>query len=125
MDPNTVHPVDEKLPFCRLAALGLQHVVVMYAGAIAVPLIVGRALKLSPDQVALLIWADLFACGIVTLLQFVAPRWTRQMAHSLHPLLESGILFTAVSAVLLNLFFNGTRADVAGAIAAAKVADAH
>ena len=64
-----VHPVDEKLPNGRLAALGLQHVLVMYAGAIAVPLIVGRALKLSPEEVALLISADLFACGIVTLIQ--------------------------------------------------------
>ena len=66
---TTVHPVDEKLPLGRLAALGLQHVLVMYAGAIAVPLIVGRALKLTPEQVALLISADLFACGIVTLIQ--------------------------------------------------------
>ena len=41
----------------------------MYAGAIAVPLIVGRALKLSPEQVALLISADLFCCGLVTLIQ--------------------------------------------------------
>ena len=64
-----VHPVDEKLPTPRLAALGLQHVPVMYAGAVAVPLIVGRALKLSPDQVALLISADLFCCGLVTLIQ--------------------------------------------------------
>ena len=64
-----VHPVDEVLPTGRLAALGLQHVLVMYAGAIAVPLIVGRALKLSPEQVTLLISADLFACGIVTLIQ--------------------------------------------------------
>jgi len=64
-----VHPVDERLPAGRLAALGLQHVLVMYAGAVAVPLIVGRALKLSPEQVALLISADLFACGIVTLIQ--------------------------------------------------------
>ena len=32
----------------------------MYAGAVAVPLIVGRALKLTPEQVALLISADLF-----------------------------------------------------------------
>ena len=69
MTTETVHPVDEKLPTGRLAALGLQHVLVMYAGAIAVPLIVGRALKLSPEQVALLISADLFACGIVTLIQ--------------------------------------------------------
>ncbi len=69
MTTTTVHPVDEKLPVPRLAALGLQHVLVMYAGAIAVPLIVGRALKLSPEQVALLISADLFCCGIVTLIQ--------------------------------------------------------
>ena len=69
MTTTMVHPVDERLPTGRLAALGLQHVLVMYAGAIAVPLIVGRALKLSPEQVALLISADLFACGIVTLIQ--------------------------------------------------------
>ena len=69
MTATTVHPVDEKLPTGRLAALGLQHVLVMYAGAVAVPLIVGRALKLSPEQVALLISADLFCCGLVTLIQ--------------------------------------------------------
>ena len=40
---SQVHPVDEVLPFGKLTALGLQHVLVMYAGAIAVPLIVGRA----------------------------------------------------------------------------------
>lgn len=34
-------PVDEKLPLGKLTALGMQHVLVMYAGAIAVPLIVG------------------------------------------------------------------------------------
>ncbi len=68
-DVSTVHPVDEKLPPARLTALGLQHVLVMYAGAIAVPLIVGRALKLSPEQVAILISADLFCCGLVTLIQ--------------------------------------------------------
>jgi len=63
------HPVDERLPLGRLTALGLQHVLVMYAGAIAVPLIVGRALKLPPEQVSMLISADLFCCGIVTLIQ--------------------------------------------------------
>lgn len=69
MSASTVHPVDERLPAGRLAALGLQHVLVMYAGAVAVPLIVGRALKLSPEQVAMLISADLFCCGLVTLIQ--------------------------------------------------------
>jgi NCS2 family nucleobase:cation symporter-2 len=63
------HPVDERLPLARLGALGLQHVLVMYAGAIAVRLIVGRALKLPPEQVSMLISADLFCCGLVTLIQ--------------------------------------------------------
>src|SRR5688572_5318472 len=67
--PEGVHPVDQRLPGGKLAALGLQHVLVMYAGAVAVPLIVGRALKLSPQEVALLISADLFCCGIATLIQ--------------------------------------------------------
>ncbi|MBL8287318.1 MAG: purine permease [Rubrivivax sp.] len=76
MSTPAVHPVDERLPSGRLAALGLQHVLVMYAGAVAVPLIVGRALKLSPEQVALLISADLFCCGLVTLIQsFGVTRW--------------------------------------------------
>lgn len=68
---SSIHPVDERLPTPRLLALGLQHVLVMYAGAVAVPLIIGRALKLSPEDVALLISADLFACGLATLVQCI------------------------------------------------------
>ena len=76
MTPTSVHPVDERLPNARLLTLGLQHVLVMYAGAVAVPLIIGRALKLSPEQVAYLISADLFCCGIVTLIQSLgATQW--------------------------------------------------
>lgn len=72
----TVHPVDERLPLERLWALGLQHVLVMYAGAVAVPLIIGRALQLSPEQVAQLISADLFCSGLVTLIQSLGvTRW--------------------------------------------------
>jgi len=73
---DSIHPVDEVLPVGKLATLGLQHVLVMYAGAVAVPLIVGRALKLSPEQVAMLISADLFCCGLVTLIQSLgATQW--------------------------------------------------
>ena len=76
MSDLTVHPVDERLPTGKLTALGLQHVLVMYAGAVAVPLIIGRALKLSPEQVTMLIQADLFCCGLVTLIQaFGASQW--------------------------------------------------
>ena len=76
MRTNSVHPVDERLPAPRLLALGLQHVLVMYAGAIAVPLIVGRALKLDPEHVAMLISADLFCCGLVSIIQSLGfGRW--------------------------------------------------
>ena len=66
---TAIHPVDEMLPAPKLFTLGLQHVLVMYAGAIAVPLIIGRALQLPPEDVAFLISADLFCCGVVSILQ--------------------------------------------------------
>ena len=91
-DQSTVHPVDEKLPVGRLTALGLQHVLVMYAGAVAVPLIVGRALKLTPEQVALLISADLFCCGLVTLIQSLG--MTRYFGIKLPVMM--GVTFAAV-----------------------------
>src|SRR2546430_1849288 len=41
----------------------------MYAGNVAVPLLVAGELKLPPDQTAFLITADLFAAGLATLIQ--------------------------------------------------------
>ncbi|MDO9710429.1 nucleobase:cation symporter-2 family protein [Paracraurococcus lichenis] len=69
--PDQDQTVDTVPPAPKLLALALQHVLVMYAGAVAVPLIIGRAAKLPPEQVALLVNADLFACGIATLVQSV------------------------------------------------------
>jgi NCS2 family nucleobase:cation symporter-2 len=59
------------------------------------------------------------------MIPLVAPRWTQHMNPQLHPLLESGILLTALSAVALNLFFNGGQGDERAAIDAAKAAEAH
>jgi NCS2 family nucleobase:cation symporter-2 len=95
MEP-IVHPVDEKLPTGKLAALGLQHVLVMYAGAVAVPLIIGRALKLSPEDVAFLISADLFCCGLVTLIQSLgATQW-----FGIRLPVMMGVTFAAVAPML-------------------------
>ena len=110
MVDEKIHPVDEKLPTGRLAALGLQHVLVMYAGAIAVPLIVGRALKLSPEQVALLISADLFCCGIVTLIQSLGV--TRWFGIQLPVMM--GVTFAAVGPMVA--FANAMGVDGARAI---------
>jgi uric acid transporter len=68
---GSVGQVDEVLAFPKLLTLGIQHVLVMYAGAIAVPLIIGSVMHLPKEQVALLINADLFAAGVVTLIQSV------------------------------------------------------
>lgn len=67
--PTPVHPVDEILPLRQLASFGLQHVLVMYAGAVAVPLILGSALGLSAAQVVMLINANLLTSGVATMIQ--------------------------------------------------------
>jgi uric acid transporter len=67
-DPK-VHPVDEVLPAPRLFILGLQHLFIMYAGAVAVPLIVGGALGLPTTTIGLLVNADLFVSGVATVIQ--------------------------------------------------------
>ncbi|NEU34678.1 purine permease, partial [bacterium LRH843] len=58
-----------------LTSLGLQHLLAMYAGAILVPLTVGRALHLSAHELAYLVAIDLLTCGIATLLQAWNTRW--------------------------------------------------
>ncbi|QCT19490.1 purine permease [Jejubacter calystegiae] len=62
-------PVDEILPPGQMILYGLQHVLVMYAGAVAVPLVVGTAVGLSAEQVIMLISTDLFICGAATIIQ--------------------------------------------------------
>ncbi|WGW11618.1 solute carrier family 23 protein [Saxibacter everestensis] len=68
---HAAHPVDEVLPVRRLVTLGLQHVLVMYAGAVAVPLILGSTLGLDQSAVILLINANLITSGVATLIQTI------------------------------------------------------
>ncbi len=93
-----VHPVDEVLPAGKLTVLGLQHVLVMYAGAVAVPLIIGGALKLPKDQIALLINSDLLASGIVTLIQAIG-FWK----FGIRLPVMMGVTFAAVGPMLASL----------------------
>src|SRR3954467_825247 len=71
MTKPAVPPVDQGLPAGRLALLGLQHMSIMYAGAVAVPLIVGSALKLDAATIGLLVNADLLVAGIATMIQAI------------------------------------------------------
>lgn len=116
MSENMCHPVDEKLPLGRSFVYGLQHVMAMYAGSVAVPLILANALKLPNDVVIYLINADLFVAGVTTIIQCLG------FGHigTKLPLMQ-GVTFAAVTPMIiigqahgLNSIFGATIA--AGAI---------
>src|SRR5450631_2188445 len=89
------HPVDEVLPVPKLALYGFQHVLAFYAGAVIVPILLAGAIGLSTDQLIHLINADLFTCGIASIIQSVG-FW--KVGVKL-PLLQ-GVTFTAVSPMI-------------------------
>lgn len=59
----------------KAAVLGLQHLLAMYAGAVAVPLLIGTGLGFNESQMTYLISIDIFMCGIATLLQLTVNRF--------------------------------------------------
>lgn len=65
------HPVNQIPSPPRTALLSVQHVLAFYAGAVVVPLVVAGGLKLDPTTTVHLINADLFTCGIATLIQSI------------------------------------------------------
>ncbi|MHB2253237.1 solute carrier family 23 protein [Corynebacterium aurimucosum] len=69
--PQPTHPVDAVPPAPKLAALGLQHVLAFYAGAVIVPLLIAGSLGLDEATTIHLINADLLTCGLATLIQAV------------------------------------------------------
>ncbi len=89
------HPVDEILPPGKLAIYGLQHVLAFYAGAVIVPILLASAIKLTPEQLAYLINADLFTCGIASIIQALG-FWRIGVRL---PLLQ-GVTFTAVTPMI-------------------------
>ncbi|RRQ25451.1 2-oxo-4-hydroxy-4-carboxy-5-ureidoimidazoline decarboxylase [Rhodococcus sp. Eu-32] len=97
-----VHPVDEVLPVPKLAAYGFQHVVAFYAGAVLVPIIIGSAIGLTDEQLIHLINADLFTCGIASIVQSVG-FWKIGVRL---PLLQ-GVTFAGVSPVIAIAMANG------------------
>jgi NCS2 family nucleobase:cation symporter-2 len=88
--------IDEIGSLPRLFLFGTQHVLVMYAGTVAVPLILGSALHLAPAQVIALISADLFTSGLATLLQTIG--WWKFGARL--PLIQ-GCSFICVAPMIL------------------------
>src|SRR5271163_1290516 len=88
--------IDEMESLPRLLCFGAQHVLVLYAGTVAVPLILGAALHFTPRQVIALISADLFTSGLATLLQTLG--WWKFGARL--PLIQ-GCSFICVAPMIL------------------------
>ncbi len=53
----------------KAAILGFQHLLAMYSGDVIVPLLIGAFLHFNAAQMTYLVSADIFMCGIATLLQ--------------------------------------------------------
>lgn len=94
----STHQVDRMLPWSQLFVYGLQHVLAMYAGAVAVPLIVSFAIGLSQQQLIYLINADLFTCGVATIIQTLG-LWRLPVGIKL-PIMQ-GCTFAAVTPMIL------------------------
>jgi uric acid transporter len=101
-----VHPVDELLPPGRLAIYGTQHVLAFYAGAVIVPILLAGAIGLRGQDLVYLISADLFTCGIASLIQSLG-FWKVGVRL---PLLQ-GVTFTAVAPMIsiANAHGGGTK----------------
>lgn len=88
-------PEDENLGVGPNIIYGLQHVLTMYGGIVAVPLIIGQAAGLAPADIGILIAAALFMGGFATLVQSVGfPFFGCQL-----PLVQ-GVSFASVSTML-------------------------
>ena len=111
-------PEDAWLPLGKLVAYGLQHVLTMYGGIIAVPLIIGSAAGLPPGQTALLVTASLFVGGLATLLQSVGAPFVGAKL----PIVQ-GVSFAGVATMLAILAGPGNDlTTVLGAVIVASLA---
>ncbi|WJM98159.1 nucleobase:cation symporter-2 family protein [Pseudomonas defluvii] len=111
-------PEDENLGLGANLAYGLQHVLTMYGGIVAVPLILGQAAGLGPADIGLLIAASLFAGGLATLLQTLGlPFFGCQL-----PLVQ-GVSFAGVATMgaILSSEGGGGLPGVLGAVMAASL----
>jgi xanthine permease len=117
---EAIRPEDERLPWLPTLGYGFQHILSMFGGVIAVPLIIGGAAGLQGTQIALLLSCALFVSGVATLLQTLGvPFFGSQL-----PLVQ-GISFASVSTlttVVTGRGEDGLRAGFGAVIVASVIA---
>ena len=95
-------PEDERLSVGNNIIYGLQHILAMFGGVIAVPTIIGGAAGLDATGKALLIASALFISGLATILQTVGvPYFGSQL-----PVVQ-GISFASVATLTAIIGKNG------------------
>lgn len=109
-------PEDARLPLGRTLLYGAQHVLSMYGGVVAVPLIVGTAAGLSTADVGLLVACALLVSGLTTLLQSLGVPFIGARL----PLVQ-GTTFGAVSTMLVIIADGGGLPAIFGAVIVAGV----
>lgn len=113
---NAISPEHEYLGISKSFAYGLQHVLTMYGGIVAPPLIIGTAAGLSAAQVGMLIAAALFVGGLATLIQTIG---TKYLGAKL-PLVQ-GVSFAGVATMVAIITTGGGLPAVYGAVIAASL----
>ncbi|MEM6162165.1 nucleobase:cation symporter-2 family protein [Erwinia sp. P6884] len=112
----SVRPEDTRYPAGKTFAWGLQHVLTMYGGIIAPPLIIGSAAGLGPEALALLVTAALFVSGFATLLQALGlPGFGARL-----PLVQ-GVSFAGVATMVTLVSGGGGLPVVFGAVLASSL----
>jgi len=114
--PAAARPEDQKLPIGSTFAYGFQHVLTMYGGIIAPPLIIGAAAGMSSQDIGLLIAACLFVGGLATILQTVGIRFFGSQL----PLVQ-GVSFAGVSTMVAIVHGGGGIQAVFGSVIAASL----
>ncbi|MGL5513846.1 MAG: nucleobase:cation symporter-2 family protein [Sporomusa sp.] len=116
MEQDKVAAIDEMLPKGQLFTYGLQHVMAMYAGAVAVPLIIANALGLPREQLIYLIQCDLLVGGVATLIQTLG-----FLNLGVRRPIMDGVSFAAVAPMILVGQTHGLAGIFGGTIAAGVI----
>jgi xanthine permease len=111
-----MRPEDERMPLGSTIAYGIQHVLTMYGGIIAPPLIIGSMAGLDGAEIGVLITACLFMGGLATILQTVGiPFFGSQL-----PLVQ-GVSFAGVATMGAIVTSGGGLPAVFGAVIVASI----
>ena len=113
---KALSPEHEFLGVSKSAAYGLQHVLTIYGGIIAPPLIVGTAAGLSGMEIGLLIAAALFVGGLATILQTIGIKYVGAKL----PLVQ-GVSFAGVATMVAIVTTGGGLQAVYGAVIVASL----